>query len=259
LIVLKSERELEVMRRAGRLVARLLEELGRRVAPGVRLRDLDRFAEEFILRHGAVPAFKGYGGIPGQRPPFPATICASVNEQVVHGVPGDRRLREGDIVSIDVGLLLDGFYGDAAATFPVGEVSEEASRLLEVTRGALWEGIARARAGNRLSDISHAVQSYVESRGFSVVRDFVGHGIGRQMHEDPQVPNFGPPGLGPVLRPGMTLAIEPMVNAGGPEVVVLADGWTTATADGKLSAHFEHTVAITADGPLVLTDPREGG
>ncbi|MDI6894010.1 MAG: type I methionyl aminopeptidase [Bacillota bacterium] len=259
MIVLKSERELEVMRGAGRLVARLLEALGERVAPGVRLRELDRFAEDFILRHGAVPAFKGYGEIPGQRPPFPATICASVNDQVVHGVPGSRRLREGDIVSVDVGLLLEGYYGDAAATFPVGEVSEEASHLLEVTRGALLEGIARARAGNHLSDISHSVQSYAEARGFSVVREFVGHGIGRHMHEDPQVPNFGPPGLGPVLRPGMTLAIEPMVNAGGPEVVVLSDGWTAVTADGKLSAHFEHTVAITANGPLILTDPREGG
>jgi len=259
LIILKSERELEVMRRAGRLVGRLLEELAGRVAPGVRLRDLDRFAEDFILRHGGIPAFKGYGEVPGQRPPFPATICASVNDQVVHGVPGSRRLREGDIVSIDVGVLLDGFYGDAAATFPVGRVSEEATRLLEVTKAALMAGIARARAGNHLSDISHAVQAYVESHGFSVVRDFVGHGIGRHMHEDPQLPNFGPPGMGPVLRPGLTLAIEPMVNAGGPDVVVLSDGWTVVTADGTLSAHFEHTVAITADGPLILTDPREGG
>lgn len=259
MIILKSARELEVMRRAGRLVARLLEELGARVAPGVRLRDLDSFAEEFIRRHGGVPAFKGYGEIPGQRPPFPATICASVNEQVVHGVPGGRRLREGDIVSVDVGVLLDGYYGDAAATFPVGKVSEEAMRLLEVTRAALGEGIARARAGCHLSDISHAVQSFVEARGYSVVREFVGHGIGRNMHEDPQIPNFGPPGMGPLLRPGMTLAIEPMVNAGVPDVVVLADGWTAVTADGRLSAHFEHTVAVTADGALILTDPREEG
>ncbi len=258
MIVLKSDREIEAMRQAGILVARLLLELEKAIAPGVRLQELDRLAEDFLRSHGAVPAFKGYGEVPSQRPPFPASICTSVNEQVVHGVPGRRPLREGDIVSIDVGALLDGFYGDAAATFPVGETSPDARRLLQVTREALAAGIGKAVAGNHLSDISHAVQAYVEERGFSVVREFVGHGIGRQMHEDPQVPNFGPPGLGPVLRPGMTLAIEPMVNAGGSDVLVLADGWTVVTADGTLSAHFEHTVAITANGPLVLTIPPEG-
>ncbi|HHY93620.1 MAG TPA: type I methionyl aminopeptidase [Firmicutes bacterium] len=259
MIVLKSEREIALMRRAGALVARVLQELGKAVAPGVRLSDLDRLAEDIIRSAGAVPAFKHYGEIPGQRPPFPASICASLNEQVVHGVPDGRRLREGDVLSVDVGAFLEGFCGDAAATFPVGRISPLAEKLLRVTREALMAGVAMAVPGNHLSDISHAVQTYAEKNGFSVVREFVGHGVGREMHEDPQVPNFGPPGLGPVLRPGMTLAIEPMVNAGGPEVVVLGDGWTVVTADGSLSAHFEHSVAVTTDTPLILTWPEEEG
>ena len=248
MIVLKRPDEIEKMRAAGRLVGQLLEEIGRRVRPGVTTRELDRFAEEFIRRHGGVPSFKGYRG-------YPASICTSVNEQVVHGIPADRRLREGDILSVDVGVVLDGYHGDAARTFPVGEVDERARHLLEVTERALWAGIEQARAGNHLSDIGHAIQRVVEAAGLSVVREFVGHGIGRAMHEDPQVPNYGLPGRGPRLRPGMTLAIEPMVNEGASDVTILEDQWTAVTVDGSRSAHFEHTVAITEDGPVVLTLP----
>ncbi|HEY8497771.1 MAG TPA: type I methionyl aminopeptidase [Limnochordales bacterium] len=248
MIVLKRPDEIEKMRAAGRLVGRLLEEIGRRVRPGVTTRELDRFAEEFIRRHGGVPSFKGYRG-------YPASICTSINEQVVHGIPADRRLREGDILSVDVGVVLDGYHGDAARTFPVGEVDERARHLLEVTERALWAGIEQARAGNHLSDIGHAIQRVVEAAGLSVVREFVGHGIGRAMHEDPQVPNYGLPGRGPRLRPGMTLAIEPMVNEGASDVTILEDQWTAVTVDGSRSAHFEHTVAITEDGPVVLTLP----
>lgn len=248
MIVLKRPDEIEKMRAAGRLVGQLLEEIGRRVRPGVTTRDLDRFAEEFIRRHGGVPSFKGYRG-------YPASICTSVNEQVVHGIPADRRLREGDILSVDVGVVLDGYHGDAARTFPVGEVDERARHLLEVTERALWAGIEQARAGNHVSDIGHAIQRVVEAAGLSVVREFVGHGIGRAMHEDPQVPNYGLPGRGPRLRPGMTLAIEPMVNEGASDVTILEDRWTAVTVDGSRSAHFEHTVAITEDGPVVLTLP----
>lgn len=256
MIILKSHRELKIMRKAGLIVAKTTEVLREAISPGVRTKDLDAIAEDYMRRNGAYPAFKGYRG-------FPASICTSINDQVVHGIPGERKLKDGDIISIDLGAILDGFYSDAAFTVGVGEITDDAKRLLAVTREALWEGIRQARPGKRLGDISNAVQIYVEAHGFSVVRDFVGHGIGRQMHEEPQVPNFGPAGLGPVLRPGMTLAIEPMVNAGGYEVVIAPDSWTVFTADGSLSAHFEHTIAITMDGPVVLTSmdgevPRRG-
>ncbi|MGE5577670.1 MAG: type I methionyl aminopeptidase [Syntrophothermus sp.] len=246
MITIKSDMELRHMRRAGRLVALALEKVAEAVKPGVTTGDLDRLLEEFIISQGAIPAFKGYNG-------FPASICASVDDEVVHGIPGKRVLKEGQIISIDVGAIVEGFYGDAAETFPVGKISPEAQRLIDVTRQSLKEGIAFAVEGNRLSDISHAIQSYVEANGFSVVRDFVGHGIGREMHESPQIPNFGRPGHGPRLKPGMTLAIEPMVNAGGFEVITDPDNWTVRTRDGSFSAHFEHTVAVTENGPEILT------
>jgi methionyl aminopeptidase len=227
-------------------VARTLDMLGREARPGVTTAELDRLAETFIRDHGGRPAFKGYRG-------FPASICPSVDEEVVHGMPGPRALREGEIVGIDVGVELDGWYGDAARTFPVGAVSDEAVRLLQVTREALDQGVAQARAGNRVGDISHAVQAHAEAHGFSVVRALVGHGIGREMHEAPPIPNFGPAGRGPRLMTGLVLAIEPMVNAGGPEVVTRPDGWTVATKDGRLSAHFEHTVAVGPNGPEILS------
>jgi len=248
MITRKSTRELRYMRDAGRVVANVFQELEKAIRPGVTTGELDRLAEDFIIRQGARPAFKGLYG-------FPAAICTSVNEQVVHGIPGLRKLEAGDIISIDIGAEINGYFGDAAVTFPVGDISPEARRLLDVTRDALYAGIDVARTGNRLSDISHAIQSYVENHGFSVVRDYVGHGIGRKMHEDPQVPNFGRPGRGPRLEPGMTLAIEPMVNAGTYEVVTLDDGWTVVTRDGSLSAHFEHTVAITNGAAEILTRP----
>jgi methionyl aminopeptidase len=235
------------MREAGRLVAEVLTTLASLVAPGVTTADLDAVAEERILAAGATPAFKGYHG-------YPATICASVNEEVIHGIPSGRRvLQEGDIVSIDVGASLDGYYGDSAITLPVGQVSEEAALLLRATEESLYKAIEVARPGNRISDIGHAVQRHVEAFGFSVVREFVGHGIGQRMHEEPQVPNYGEPGRGPRLSEGMVLAIEPMVNAGRQAVRVLADGWTAVTRDGSLSAHFEHTVAVTAGDPWILT------
>ncbi|MFI5370320.1 MAG: type I methionyl aminopeptidase [Candidatus Eisenbacteria bacterium] len=238
--------EIEQMRAAGRLVARTLEMLGRQVRPGVSTAELDAMAERFIRENGGRPAFKGYRG-------FPASICPSVNDEVVHAIPGPRVLEEGDIIGIDVGVEMHGFYGDAATSFPVGKVGAEAARLLEVTREALMRGIAMARSGGRVGDISHAIQSYVEENGFSVVRALVGHGIGREMHEEPQVPNYGPPDRGPRLMTGQVLAIEPMVNTGGPDVVTRDDGWTVVTKDGSLSAHFEHTVAVGAEGPDILT------
>jgi methionyl aminopeptidase len=234
------------MRVAGRMVAEILELLREKVVPGVTTLDLDRLAEAECRKRNARPAFKGYGG-------FPFTICASPNEQVVHGFPDETPLREGDILSIDFGVIFDGFHGDAAITIPVGKVDREKDRLLQATRHSLELGIAAAVTGNRLSDISHAVQSFIEKEGFSVVREFVGHGIGRQLHESPQIPNFGAPGQGPRLKAGMTLAIEPMINAGGPGVKILDDGWTAVTLDGRPSAHFEHTVAITEEGPQILT------
>jgi methionyl aminopeptidase len=249
LILVKSASELARMEAASRIVAETLDVLQREVAVGVTTHDLDRIAEEHILSQGGRPAFKGYGG-------YPATICASVNEQVIHGIPSRRnKLREGDIIGIDLGVIYEGFVGDAARTFPVGSISPEAERLVRVTEEALALAMAEARDGKRVSDIGHAVQGHVEAAGYSVVRSFVGHGIGKKLHEEPQVPNFGPPGKGPRLRSGMTLAIEPMVNAGGYEVKVLGDGWTAVTADGSLSAHCEHTVVVTPEGgqPLTVT------
>ena len=246
MITLKTEKELDYMRDAGRVVAGALKELAGAVKPGVTTAELDRLAESFILARGARPAFKGLYG-------FPATICASANEQVVHGIPSLRVLENGDIISIDIGAEINGYFGDGAATFPVGRVDEETQRLLKVTEESLYLGIAQAVEGNRLSDISHAIQDHVEKNGFSVVRDYVGHGIGKNMHEEPQVPNFGRPGRGPRLNSGMTLAIEPMVNAGAYEVRTLPDNWTVVTKDMKKSAHFEHTIAITDGKPEILT------
>jgi len=247
MIVCRSSAELQKMREAGRLVGEVLTELSALVAPGVTTGDLDALAEKRIVAAGAVPAFKGYHG-------YPATICASINEEVIHGIPSGRRmLNEGDVISIDVGASLDGYYGDSAVTLAVGAVSEEAATLLRVTEEALYKAIERARPGNRISDIGHAVQRHVEAYGFGVVREFVGHGIGQRMHEEPQVPNYGDPGHGPRLAEGMVLAIEPMVNAGRAAVKVLGDGWTAVTRDGSLSAHFEHTVAVTAGEPWILT------
>ncbi|HQE05354.1 MAG: type I methionyl aminopeptidase [Tepidanaerobacteraceae bacterium] len=246
MIVLKSPREIELMRRAGEITALALEEIEKHVKPGITTIELDKIAEELILSHDATPAFKGYRG-------FPASICASINEEVVHGIPGLRRLQDGDIISIDIGAVFQGYYGDAARTFPVGQVSDDALKLIEVTKQSFFEGIAFAKQGYRLSDISHAIQSYVEGHNYSVVRDYVGHGIGQNMHEDPQIPNFGPPGKGPRLRAGMTLAIEPMVNLGEFEVYTLKNNWTVVTKDGSLSAHYENTVAITDGEPEILT------
>ena len=235
------------MRAAGRLVGQVLTALAAKVAPGVTTADLDAIAEGLIVDAGAIPAFKGYHG-------YPATICASVNDEVIHGIPSGKRVLEaGDVVSIDVGAALGGYYGDSAVTLPVGLVSEEAARLLRVTDEALYKAIDTVKPGGRVSDIGHAVQKHVEANGFSVVREFVGHGIGQAMHEEPQVPNYGEPGRGPRLAEGMVLAIEPMVNAGKAAVRVLSDGWTAITRDRSLSAHFEHTVAVTADGPWILT------
>ncbi|NOT33841.1 MAG: type I methionyl aminopeptidase [Candidatus Eisenbacteria bacterium] len=238
--------EIDAIRASARLVARTLAMLGREVRPGITTIELDRLAESFIRDHGGRPAFKGYRG-------FPASICPSVNEEVVHGIPGSRRLEEGDIVGIDVGVEIDGFFGDAAKTFPVGNIDSESARLLAVASAALERGIAKACAGLRVGDISHAIQSHAEGEGFAVVRALVGHGIGRQMHEEPQVPNYGLPDRGPRLMAGQVLAIEPMVNIGGPDVVTQDDGWTVVTKDGSRSAHFEHTVAVGVDGPDILS------
>lgn len=246
MIVLKTEAELVKMRKAGRMVAEVLAVLREKVRPGVTTLELNRLAEEKCTKWKARPAFKGYGG-------FPFTICASPNDQVVHGFPNQQPLQDGEIISIDFGLIFDGFYGDSAETIPVGEIDATTRRLLTVTKEALELGIAAAQPGGRLSDISHAVQVRVEQDHFSVVREFVGHGIGRQLHEDPQIPNYGLPARGPKLKAGMTLAIEPMVNIGSPAVKVLEDGWTAVTTDGRRSAHFEHTVAITENGPEILT------
>ncbi len=246
MIVCKSPAEIERMRAANALVANVLAELEAMVAPGVTTAELDRAAERLVRAGGAEPAFKGYRGYPG-------TLCASVNEQVVHGIPSARALVEGDIISLDMGVKLNGFYGDSAVTVAVGRVSADAEKLLRVTRESLEQGIAQVRLGGRVSDIGHAIQQHVEAHGLSVVREFVGHGIGAALHEEPQIANYGEPGRGPRLAEGMTLAIEPMVNIGRPAVKVLADGWTAVTKDGSLSAHFEHTVAVTKAGPLVLT------
>jgi methionyl aminopeptidase len=245
-IQIKSAREIGAMRRAGAVTGQALLAARRMIAPGVTTEQIDRVVRETIQKAGAVPSFLHYRG-------FPASACVSVGEEVIHGIPGPRVLREGDIVSVDAGAYLDGFHGDAAATFPVGRVSEEALKLIRETRACFYKGLAAAREGARVSDISHAVQQHAEANGFSVVRAFTGHGVGAQLHEDPDVPNFGPPGRGPRLLPGMTLAIEPMVNAGGFAVRVLSDGWTVVTRDGRLSAHYEHTVLITRGEPERLT------
>lgn len=246
MISLKSPREIECMRRAGRLTAQARALAGSLVRPGVTTHEIDTAVRKFIESHGAKPSFLGYGG-------FKGSACISINEEVIHGIPGPRKLKEGDIVSVDVGAYLDGFHGDCAATFPCGEVSPEALELIRVTEQSFWEGIKLARAGNRVFDISHAVQQYVESHGCSVVRDFVGHGVGAKLHEAPEVPNFGPAGHGPRLQPGMTIAVEPMVCAGDWRVKVLKDGWTTVSADGSLTAHYENTILITDSEPEVLT------
>jgi methionyl aminopeptidase len=252
MIIRKSATELEQMARAGEVVADTLSLLGQNVRPGTTTGELDQIADEFIRSRGGVPTFKGYRG----PYPYPASICTSPNDVVVHGIPDGYELREGDVLSVDVGVTLDGFVADSAYTFPVGEIEAEAERLLDVCNAALHAGIEQAQAGGRLSDISHAVQRVTEEAGFSVVKSLVGHGVGRSMHEDPQIPNYGEPGRGPTLASGMTLAIEPMINAGDQDVVVRPDQWTIATADGSLSAHFEHTVAVTDEGPRILTAAR---
>ena len=246
MIILKSSKEIQYMREAGKIVAYVHEVLRGAIRPGITTGELDEIAEREIRKYGAEPAFKGYNG-------FPGSICASINEEVVHGIPGLKVLKDGDIISVDIGTIYNGYYGDAAKTHPVGQVSEEAERLIEVTRQSFYEGLKFCRQGNRLSDVSHAIQSHVEEHGFSIVRDFVGHGIGKNMHEDPQIPNYGIPGKGPRLAEGMILAIEPMVNAGTYHVRTLTDNWTVVTADGKMSAHYEHSVAITKDEPILLT------
>ena len=246
MIILKSQRELQFMYAAGQVVAEAHRKIAQVIKPGITTLELNHIAEEFILSKGARPTFKGYNG-------FPKSICTSLNEEVVHGIPSLRELKDGDIISIDIWATLNGYVGDAAVTLPVGEIDDEAQKLLAVGKKALEVGINQAVIGNRLSDISHAIQTYVESNGFSVVREFVGHGVGQRMHEDPQIPNFGPPGRGPRLRAGMTLAIEPMVNVGTFEVQTLTDNWTVVTKDGKRSAHFEHSIAITEEGPWILT------
>lgn len=246
MISIKTEQELERMRQAGRIVAEALAGLVERVRPGVTTASLDAWAERLIRQRGSVPSFKGYRG-------FPASVCISVDEEVVHGIPGRRRLREGQIVSLDVGVIFEGYQADAAVTVGVGKISSVAADLLQVTQEALKAGIAAARAGRRLGDVSHAIQVAAESKGYGVIREYVGHGIGREMHEEPQIPNFGPPGRGPLLRQGMTLALEPMVTMGDYQTRVLDDMWTVVTADGGLSAHFEHTIVVTEGEAEILT------
>jgi len=246
MILLKSRREIARMEKANRIVAEILAGVREKIRPGVETRELNELAEDLCRRRRVEPAFKGYRG-------YPASLCVSINEEVVHGIPGPRRLKDGDLVSLDFGVRHDGYYGDAALTVAVGEVAPRTRQLMEATEVALYAGIDRFQAGGRLSDISHAVQEVVEAKGFGVIREFVGHGIGRSLHEDPQIPNFGPPGKGPVLQVGMTLAIEPMTSAGSWRVKILEDGWTAVTQDGAVSAHFEHTVALTEKGVLILS------
>ena len=246
MIIRKSKQEIEGMARAGALVAETLALLGERLEPGISMLELDRIADEHIAAKGGVPTSKGYRG-------FPAALCVSPNSMVVHGIPGEYCAQEGDLISLDLGITLDGLVADSAVTLPVGEIDPEAQRLLDVCQEALYAGIEQAAAGNHLSDISHAVQTVVEDAGFSVVKSLVGHGVGRSYHEDPQIPNWGPPGRGPVLQEGMTLAIEPMITAGGPDVYVHEDDWSISSVDDSLAAHFEHTVAVTSEGPRILT------
>ena len=248
MITLKTPQEIEKMRKAGRVVATTLETLKAAAQVGMTTGDLDELARQKIAEAGAIPSFKGYHGFPGH-------ICASVNEEVVHGIPGNRVLKEGDILSVDLGAIVEGYHGDSAITFPIGSISSEIQLLLQVTEESLYKGIQAAIVGNRLGDVSSAIQTHVDSYQFGIVREFVGHGIGSQMHEDPKIPNYGPPHQGPLLKAGMTLAIEPMVNLGTPGVRILDDQWTVVTRDGKPSAHFEHTILITENGPEILTRP----
>ncbi|KHE72550.1 type I methionyl aminopeptidase [Halobacillus sp. BBL2006] len=246
MIICKTPRELDIMREAGRIVALTHQELERNIQPGITTGELDKIADRFIRSMDAIPSFKGYNG-------FRGSICTSVNEELVHGIPGDRVLNDGDIISIDIGAKYQGYHGDSAWTYPVGTVDEETMELLRVTEKSLFQGLDEAKPGERLSNISHAIQSCVESEGFSIVREYVGHGVGQELHEDPQIPHYGPPNKGPRLKPGMVLAVEPMVNAGSRYVKTLADRWTVVTKDGKMCAHFEHTVAITEEGYEILT------
>ncbi|BFI97692.1 type I methionyl aminopeptidase [Priestia sp. Y58] len=246
MIICKTPEEIEVMREAGRIVALTHQELKKHIAPGITTIELDAIAENFIRQHDAIPSFKGYNG-------FRGSVCASVNEELVHGIPGERKLNEGDIISLDIGAKFGGYHGDSAWTYGVGKISLENQELLDVTEQSLYKGLAEAKPGERLSNISHAIQQYAESRNFSIVREYVGHGVGKDLHEDPQVPHYGPPNKGPRLRPGMVLAVEPMVNAGMRYVKTLPDNWTVVTADGKMCAHFEHTIAITETGYEILT------
>lgn len=246
MIICKTPREIEIMREAGRIVALTHQELKKHIVPGITTKELDKVAEAFIRKHDAIPSFKGYNG-------FTGSICASVNEELVHGIPGNRVLNNGDIISIDIGAEFNGYHGDSAWTYAVGSIDEETQRLLDVTEESLYKGLNEAKPGDRLSNISHAIQTYVEANGFSVVREYVGHGIGQDLHEDPQIPHYGPPNKGPRLKPGMVLAVEPMVNAGSRYVKTLADDWTVVTVDGSMCAHFEHTIAITETGFEILT------
>lgn len=247
MIICKSQRELEIMREAGKLVALTHRELSRYIQAGITTGELDHIAETFIRKHGGKPSFKGYGG-------FTGSICTSVNEELVHGIPGKRKLQDGDIISIDIGVEIDGYHGDSAWTYAVGEIDPVTQKLMKVTEESLFKGLEQAKPGARLSNISHAIQTHVEAEGFSIVREYVGHGIGRNLHEDPQIPNFGPPGRGPRLKPGMVLAIEPMVNVGERHVRTLDDQWTVVTVDGSMCAHYEHTIAITDEGYEILTE-----
>ncbi|NSL52570.1 type I methionyl aminopeptidase [Calidifontibacillus erzurumensis] len=246
MIICKTAREIEIMREAGRIVALTHAELKKYIQPGITTKELDSIAEKTIRSYDAIPSFKGYNG-------FPGSICTSVNEELVHGIPGDRVLRDGDIISIDIGAKFNGYHGDSAWTYAVGTIDEESKKLLEVTEQSLYKGLEEAKAGVRLSNISHAIQTYVEANGFSIVREYVGHGVGQDLHEDPQIPHYGPPNKGPRLKPGMVLAVEPMVNAGTRYVKTLSDNWTVVTVDGKRCAHFEHTIAITETGYEILT------
>ena len=246
MIICKTPREIEIMREAGRIVALTHQELVKHIQPGITTREIDSIAEKFIKKHDAYPSFLGYNG-------FKGSVCASVNEELVHGIPGDRVLKDGDIISLDIGAEYNGYHGDSAWTYAVGKIDDDTQRLLDVTEESLYKGLEEAKPGARLSNISHAVQTYVEANGFSIVREYVGHGIGQGLHEDPQIPNYGHPNKGPRLRPGMVLAIEPMVNAGSRYVKTLADNWTVVTVDGKMCAHFEHTIAITDTGFEILT------
>lgn len=246
MIICKTPREIDIMREAGKIVALTHQELQKHIQPGISTRELDEIAEKFIKQHDAFPSFKGYNG-------FPGSVCASVNEELVHGIPGSRVLKEGDVISLDIGAKFNGYHGDSAWTYAVGRIDDETQRLLDVTEESLYLGLEQAKPGERLSNISHAIQTFVEASGFSIVREYVGHGIGQELHEGPQIPHYGPPNKGPRLRPGMVLCIEPMVNAGSRYVRTLADNWTVVTVDGKMCAHFEHTVAITETGFEILT------